>query len=68
MGPLFLSKGHFLGSLALWSTGGKNLATLVNSFKFENDGPVSLGTCYYPPAKVSVSRLSDMVVEPTISS
>ncbi len=55
--PLFLSKGRFTGSLILWTGGGKRtLATLAHAFSFENDGPVSLGTSYYPPACVSLGR------------
>jgi lipopolysaccharide transport system ATP-binding protein len=56
VGPIFLSKGRYFGTLVLWTAGGKKtLAVVSNCFQFENEGPVSLGTSYYPPAKVICS-------------
>jgi homopolymeric O-antigen transport system ATP-binding protein len=59
VGPIFLAKGEYLGTLILWTAGGKKpLATLSNAFTFENEGPINFGISYLPPAQASVLRLT----------
>ena len=58
VGPLFLSRGRYHGSLALWTRGGKEtLAELRNCYSFRSDGPTRLGiACYYPISRVEVMK------------
>jgi lipopolysaccharide transport system ATP-binding protein len=59
VGPIFLAKGEYLGTLVLLTAGGKKpLATLSNSFRFKNEGPTNFSASYLPPAQSSVLRLT----------